>query len=258
LFQALSNLVSNAIKFTPPRGVVRLWCETEADRIRFCVSDTGPGIPPENQAHIFDRFWQARSTERQGIGLGLSIARGITLAHGGEIRVRSELGQGSVFTIELPRYESSPAPTAVNSASTSATEGQGPGLARQAPRPRVFVVDDDPDMQEVFGEVLEQMGCEVTRLESGEAALQACTESNLGPLGAPDLMVVDFQLPGMNGGQLAAAIKSLGGRWSSLPMVLSSGDDSVKASELGLQAQIHKPPTLENFIRVVRSQLPKL
>jgi CheY-like chemotaxis protein len=119
-------------------------------------------------------------------------------------------------------------------------------------------LDDDPEMQEIFGEVLEQMGCEVTRLESGEAALRACAESLRGPLGAPDLMVVDYQLPGMNGGQLAASVKALGGRWSSLPMVLSSGDDSVKASDLGLQAQIQKPPTLENFIQVVRSQLPKL
>ncbi len=102
VLQALSNLLGNALKFTPAGGSVTLRAARDGPDVRFSVSDTGPGIPEEQRAHVFDRFWQARETARAGAGLGLSIARGVVEAHGGRIWVDSRPGVGSTFSFTLP------------------------------------------------------------------------------------------------------------------------------------------------------------
>lgn len=85
LLQVISNLVGNAIKFTPEGGRIALVAEREADEVRISVVDPGPGIPAEQISNLFRRFWQADATDRRGLGLGLSIARGIVEAHRGRI-----------------------------------------------------------------------------------------------------------------------------------------------------------------------------
>lgn len=102
LLQVFSNLVGNALKFTPPGGHIILAATRDGQSVRFTITDTGPGIPAENLPHVFDRFWQARRTGRHGIGLGLAIVKGIVDAHGGSIHIASELGAGTTFTVELP------------------------------------------------------------------------------------------------------------------------------------------------------------
>jgi signal transduction histidine kinase len=105
LEQVLSNLIGNALKFTPPEGEVRLSAERTPrarDAIEITIVDTGSGIPADQVAHVFDRFWQADRRGRAGAGLGLSIAKGIVEAHGGEIRVESRVGEGTTFRVELP------------------------------------------------------------------------------------------------------------------------------------------------------------
>jgi signal transduction histidine kinase len=97
LLQVLSNLVGNAIKFTPAGGRIRIGAEQRGDEVCFWVSDTGSGIVAEVMSHIFDRFWQARRTDRRGTGLGLFIAKALVEAHGGRIWVESAPGQGSTF-----------------------------------------------------------------------------------------------------------------------------------------------------------------
>lgn len=101
LQQVLSNLVGNAIKFTPRGGRVSMLARRATDGVSFTVSDTGPGIAPDQLPHIFGRFWQARRTDRRGLGLGLSIAKGIVEAHGGAIEVASEPGVGSTFSFTI-------------------------------------------------------------------------------------------------------------------------------------------------------------
>ena len=98
----LVNLIGNALKFTPEGGEVRVSAERNGAEILFAVSDNGPGIPPDQLTHVFDRFWQARSTDRSGAGLGLAIAKGIVEAHGGRIWAESELEHGSRFSFTLP------------------------------------------------------------------------------------------------------------------------------------------------------------
>jgi len=100
--QVLSNLIGNAIKFTPAGGQIILGTESGDKEARFVVTDTGPGIPPDQLPHIFGRFYQGKRTDRRGIGLGLAIAKGIVEAHGGRIWVESQLGKGSSFYFTVP------------------------------------------------------------------------------------------------------------------------------------------------------------
>jgi PAS domain S-box-containing protein len=101
--QVLGNLVRNALKFTPRGGRVAIAVDAEDSSILFSVSDTGRGISADNQAKVFDRFWQSSNgAVARGSGLGLSIAKGIVEAHGGRIWLRSEPGKGSIFTFSIP------------------------------------------------------------------------------------------------------------------------------------------------------------
>lgn len=102
VMQVLSNLIGNAMKFTPPGGRVEVRAKLQDDMVEFEVSDTGPGIPKENLNDIFSPYWQAKRTERMGAGLGLSIAKGIVEAHGGKIRVASEPDRGTQFYFTIP------------------------------------------------------------------------------------------------------------------------------------------------------------
>jgi signal transduction histidine kinase len=104
--QVLSNLIGNAIKFTPQGGHITLRGARIAEEVRVAVADSGPGIPAEQLPHIFGQFWQGRRSDRRGIGLGLVIAKGIVEAHNGRIWVESTVGEGSNFYFTLPVYSS--------------------------------------------------------------------------------------------------------------------------------------------------------
>jgi signal transduction histidine kinase len=105
MMQVLGNLISNALRHTPPGGRVTLGASQEADRIHLTVADTGEGIPDNNLSKVFERFYRGEtSRQREDVetGLGLAITKSITEAHGGKISVDSEIDQGSTFTISLP------------------------------------------------------------------------------------------------------------------------------------------------------------
>jgi signal transduction histidine kinase len=103
IFQVLSNLVGNAVKFTPPQGAIHVTADVAGDDALFTVADTGPGIPADQIPHIFDRGWQAKRSGRESAGLGLYIVHGIVAAHRGRVWVESVVGQGSAFRFTLPR-----------------------------------------------------------------------------------------------------------------------------------------------------------
>jgi signal transduction histidine kinase len=102
IHQVFSNLVGNAVKFTPAHGHITVRADRAGERVRFSIVDTGPGIPADQLATIFGRFWQARPSDRRGIGLGLTIAKSIIEAHGERIGVDSRPGEGSSFWFTLP------------------------------------------------------------------------------------------------------------------------------------------------------------
>jgi light-regulated signal transduction histidine kinase (bacteriophytochrome) len=105
IFQVLSNLMGNAIKFTPEGGSIQLTVEPVGSRLRFAVKDTGPGIPEDQLPHLFNRYWQARKRSQEGSGLGLYIAKGIVEAHKGRLWAESTVGVGSTFFFDLPIAE---------------------------------------------------------------------------------------------------------------------------------------------------------
>jgi PAS domain S-box-containing protein len=100
--QVLSNLIGNAIKFTPSGGSITVRSARAPDGVRIAITDTGPGIAADQLPHLFGRFWQGRRTDRRGLGLGLAIAKAIVEAHGGRIWVESQLGVGSTFFFTVP------------------------------------------------------------------------------------------------------------------------------------------------------------
>jgi signal transduction histidine kinase len=102
IIQVMSNLVGNALKFVPSGGTVVLDAKREDGEVVFSVNDSGPGIPPEDLHRLFERFWQRRRDDKRGVGLGLTIARGIVEAHGGRIWAESQLGHGATFYFTLP------------------------------------------------------------------------------------------------------------------------------------------------------------
>jgi two-component system phosphate regulon sensor histidine kinase PhoR len=103
--RVIGNLVHNAIKFTPEGGIISVYAEAAGDEdVQFSVSDSGPGIPEDEQARVFERFYkQDRARSKGGTGLGLAIARHIVEGHGGRIWVESGAGQGATFSFTLPR-----------------------------------------------------------------------------------------------------------------------------------------------------------
>ena len=135
ILQVFANLLSNAIKFTPLGGRVDLRVEASEGVLRFCVADTGIGIPRPMLAAIFERFWQVRENDRKGHGLGLYISRCIVEAHGGRIWAESAPGEGSRFYFTLPAGESrrSEAPAGASTTETArpARRGNGRGAKRR-------------------------------------------------------------------------------------------------------------------------------
>jgi signal transduction histidine kinase len=102
LLQVLQNLIGNALKFVPPGGAVTVSAEWQGDVIRVNVADTGAGIASDDLTKVFDRFWRADRRDGGGVGLGLTVAKGIVEAHGGRIGAQSQLGAGSSFYFTLP------------------------------------------------------------------------------------------------------------------------------------------------------------
>ena len=103
IHQVIANLLSNALKFTPPGGHVEMSLSRNGGQARLEVSDTGPGISPEDQVHVFDRLWRGPgAAQTAGSGIGLAVAAELARAHEGHIEVASELGHGSRFTLILP------------------------------------------------------------------------------------------------------------------------------------------------------------
>ena len=105
ILQVFSNLVGNAVKFTPAGGSITLSARRAGGKVECSVTDTGPGIPPAQIPRLFGKFWQAKRGDGRGVGLGLAIAKGIVEAHGGTINVESELGHGTVFSFSVPVWD---------------------------------------------------------------------------------------------------------------------------------------------------------
>lgn len=235
LGQVLINLVNNAIKFTEAGEVlVKVSCTDRTDnavRLRFCVQDTGIGLTPEQQSHLFKPFSQSDGsiTRRYGgTGLGLSISHRLVALMGGELVVTSEPGQGATFhfSLEFPLGPPASAPCFERPAGLEGTA--------------VLVVDDNPTSRQILQDILTSLRFTVQTASSGEQALR-CLES-------PDcdvrVVLLDWKMPGMNGSECARRIRAMAlPRQPAVIMVTAYGREEVRreAEHLGIEYFLIKP-----------------
>jgi signal transduction histidine kinase/CheY-like chemotaxis protein len=213
LRQVLVNLVGNAVKFTP-KGAVRVTVQpSQPGSVRFQVSDTGIGVPPEKRNAIFEPFTQGDGSHTRqfgGTGLGLTITRRLVGLLGGSVWVESEAGQGSTFFVDLPLAEAVGPP---------ASELSGYGLA---PVPRgpldVLVAEDNPVNQLVVGAMLRRQGHTVTLANNGDEAYRHFLAERF------DLVLMDIQMPGVDGLQATRLIREEEMRRRSAGSAGSAGD----------------------------------
>ncbi len=233
VLQVLGNLLGNALKFTPAGGRVVLRAAPAPDGVAFSVADTGPGMPPEVLARVFDRFWQARTSRRAGAGLGLAIARGIVEAHGGRIRAESEPGAGSTFTFTLPLAPEGAAPP-------PPPPGETPAPARGGEPLRVLIADDHPTVRRGVAEWLRRQARfrVVAEAASGEEAVEKAVEL------APDLVLMDLRLPGIDGIEATRRIAAAVPAARVLVFSDQAGDEPVaEAIEAGARGFLEKDTT---------------
>ncbi len=200
LRQIIHNLISNALKFTEA-GEVKLTCTKDGGALRLDVSDTGIGIPPENVDSVFDRFVQAdTSTTRRfgGTGLGLSICRELCTLMGGVISVSSVVGEGSTFTALLPLAHVGP--EAVDAGESAITESVP--VERLGDLIRILAAEDNATNQLVLRTLLGQAGLEAAFVDNGRKAVDAWEDGDW------DLILMDVQMPEMDGGAATEIIRA--------------------------------------------------
>jgi PAS domain S-box-containing protein len=198
ILQVLTNLISNAVKFSPPGGSVELRVEPAEGEARFRVADQGRGIPTDRLESIFERFQQVDSSDSRqkgGTGLGLAICRTIVTQHGGRIWAESEPGAGSTFHFTLP-LAPPPASAPVHEAPRPEPAGATEIVAEDGRR-RVLVVEDDEDLARVLSETFERRGVVTEVAGTGERAWAAARRRR------PDAVVLDIALPDGDGYWLA-------------------------------------------------------
>lgn len=239
LQQVASNLIVNAVKFTPAGGTVTIAVTTTDAHARLVVTDTGEGIAPDFLPHIFTRFRQADSSERRrqgGLGLGLAIVATLVHLHGGEVRAASAgLGTGASFTVTLPL-------AAVETRSTvQATADAGMGTAPDVLKAvRVLIVDDAADVRGAVSELLTHAGAEVLALESGLLIEPTLAEFR------PHVLLLDIGIPGEDGYAVLRRIRALppgaGGRVPAICFTAHARDqDRAHAIASGFQRHLAKP-----------------
>ena len=243
LQQVVNNLISNAIKFTPSSGHVRVRTFAEGREAVLVVEDSGMGIAPDVLPRVFDLFQQGvqgRDRARGGLGVGLTIVRRIVEMHGGSIEARSEgEGRGSVLTARLP---SAPVPgTAAMPRAVS---------ERAAAAQRILLIEDNADARESLRMVLENAGHDLLEAVDGETGVERAISQR------PRLALVDIGLPGIDGCEVAKRIRSVD---PSIRLVALTGygrDEDLAASRAaGFDAHLVKPVSVEQLGSLIKELL---
>ena len=222
LFQVVTNLVQNAVKFTPEGGRITVTVEQQGARAAaISVRDTGPGIPDEFLEKIFDPFFRIKQarTGSKGLGLGLSIVRTLVELHGGTIIVRPGATAGVEFCVTLPLWSMAEAPT-----------------GEWGKDPRVLVVDDDPDIRQMLEDRLNANGY---RVETESDGLRALERVRAEPFSG---LILDVGIPSLDGMEVLRRIR-LKDQQLPIIMVTASGarETAVRAIGMGAQAYLLKP-----------------
>ena len=220
--QVVLNLLSNAVKFTPDGGTVSVSCSREGADVVVRVTDTGIGVPEQDRARIFDSFQQGSRPvgAQEGTGLGLTLCKQIVELHSGQIWVDSEVGQGSTFAFRLPAHLGPGAPTG----DPTARDGR-----------LVLLVEDDPSSVDLLRAYLTGSGYRVAVARAGETGLEAVQRDH------PAAVVLDIQLPGMDGWAVLSRIRSDPVAGSTPVVVVSVVDERARGHVMGASAYLVKP-----------------
>ncbi|KQT14185.1 hypothetical protein ASG30_00950 [Ramlibacter sp. Leaf400] len=232
LAQVLSNLLSNAAKYTDPDGQITLEAQAAHGVLTVRVRDTGIGLSPASQHEIFGMFSQVTSALHRsegGLGIGLALSKGLVELHGGRLAVHSEgLGRGSVFTLSLPLAASE----------SEAVKRSQPAGGRESTRHTVLVADDNADALESLAVLLELDGHQVLKARNGREALELAGRVR------PQLAILDIGMPDLSGYEVARQIRQTG--WGeAMPLVALTGwgqpADARRAQEAGFSQHLTKP-----------------
>ncbi|NGO65811.1 response regulator [Rhizobium daejeonense] len=250
--QVILNLVSNAVKFTANGTVTLAITEirgVQSTLLRVEVQDTGIGIDEAGRAKLFLPFSQVDASIARkygGTGLGLTICKEIVERLGGRIGVDSVYGLGSTFWFEIPIEEALPPP--VSSAPVASPD------QRPLPRLKILLVEDNVINMQVAGKFLAHLGQEVHTAENGAVAVEKADDSEF------DLILMDMQMPVMDGIEATARIRQGGGRSRRTPIVAmtanASDDDTARCIDAGMDGFQSKPVSMEKLTRIIRSAAP--
>lgn len=250
LTQVLANILSNACRYTDPGGRITLSTRRLADEIVVSVSDTGRGIAPEDFDRIFDLFDQGSrfsAANASGLGIGLSLARRIVELHGGTISVESAgIGKGSTFHVHLPRTR---VPITAEVTATPEARARAAGPARR----RVLVVDDHVDAARMLELLLQCEGHETRIAHDGPSALKAIEEFR------PEFVFLDIGMPGMNGYDVARAVRASKERRNIFLVALTGWgqpSDVRESKEAGFDLHMVKPLDTASVKRLLESPPP--
>lgn len=233
--QILSNLLTNATKYSNPKGRISVELERVKGRILIHVRDKGVGIPVDVLPHVFEMFAQAPQHAQQGMGIGLALVRALVQLHGGDVKAFSGGdGKGSEFVVELP--EAAPV------VSSAPTIGVAELAVGAAPCYRLLLVDDHEDSGQTLAVLLERGGHEVRVVQDGRAALRILSNYK------PDVVLIDIGLPGMDGYELASRLRQKS-CFARTPLVAISGfatdSDRQRAKLAGFDDYLAKPVEFE-------------
>jgi len=247
------NLLNNAIKYNRPGGFVAIACEaTGSDREAWHISvtDTGPGISPENLGLLFTPFERlsADQTNIEGTGLGLALAKRLVELMKGQIGVESLVGQGSTFWIELPLTESQ-----LDRLKRTGGTAQLPGMAGTGTPSTILYIEDNIANFELIQQVLADYGqIELLWSTEPEAGIELAYKHQ------PDLILLDLHLGGKDGGEVLRRLKQ-DDQTASIPVVMVSADATPGQIErllaLGAQSYLTKPLDIKLFIQLVEELL---
>ena len=252
LSQVISNLLSNASKYTPASGRISISARTHGGTVDIDVADTGIGIAKQDLERVFDMFSQAPHSiviSQGGLGIGLSLVRHLVTLHGGTVAASSPgPGRGSTFSIRLPRARGTGSEVAVcvDEHDIAPHAGQ--------PRLRLLVADDNVDAADTLAFLLREKGHEVRVAYGGDEAVQ------IGAAFVPDLVFLDLGMPHMDGYQVARQLRGLAGL-ENLSLVALSGwgakEDRARTHAAGFDYHLLKPASMDSLNVVLGSVLDR-
>jgi PAS domain S-box-containing protein len=251
LQQVVWNLISNAIKFTPRGGRIKITLERVNSHIEVCVADSGVGIQPDFLPHVFERFRQrdATTTRRHGgLGLGLSIVKHIVELHGGRVAANSDgEGKGATFRVTLPVAVTRWIPNRPGEHSRSLERPSVPFVNADLSNLVVLVVDDEPDSRELLNRLLADCGATVITAASAAEALAAKDKQR------PDILISDIGMPEIDGYQLLRSLRANGEvRFPAIALTaFARSEDRTRALLAGYVAHVSKPVEPAELIATV-------